>query len=288
MIFQGIVEDRDDPLELGRVRVRIFGIHTEERTTTDTNQYIPTTDLPWAEAAFPISNANISGIGDFNVPLAGSNVWLFFKDTEQQYPVYFATSPKIEKVPDFTKGFTDPNLEYPDGNYTDESGVSKLAKGDNSEISKTAKTGVTAVAVTWSEPANPYAATYPNNRVISTKEHVIEIDDTGSAERIHIWHKSGSFIEFHPNGDVVEKVKGKRYLIIEASDDNVYISGNYNIKVDGNCNIEAGGNCNIEAAGVIQLDGGGGNVGGLITTKSYCPFTGNLHVDGSATVNATK
>ena len=286
--MQGIVEDRADPLELGRVRVRIYGIHTDERVTSATDQYIPTSDLPWAEAAFPISSSNISGIGDFNIPLEGSNVWLFFKDIEQQYPVYFATSPKIEKVPDFTKGFTDPNLTYPDGNYINESGVSKLARGDNSEISKTAKTGVGAVGETFSEPPNPYAATYPNNKVISTKEHVIEIDDTSGAERIHIWHKTGSFIEYHPNGDVVEKVKGKRYLIIDSSDDNVYVAGNYNIKVDGNCNIEAGGNCNIEASGIIQLDGGGGNIDGVITEKSYCPFTGNLHVDGSTTVKASK
>ena len=28
--FTGVVEDRDDPQELGRVRVRIFGLHTDD------------------------------------------------------------------------------------------------------------------------------------------------------------------------------------------------------------------------------------------------------------------
>ena len=40
--YYGIVEDRNDPKKLGRVRVRCLGFHTE-----DTND-IPTADLPWA------------------------------------------------------------------------------------------------------------------------------------------------------------------------------------------------------------------------------------------------
>jgi hypothetical protein len=272
---------------LGRVKVRIFGLHTEERTTIDTKQYLPVSDLPWAEAAFPISSANISGISDFMIPQEGSYVWLFFKDVEQQYPVYFATSPKIEKVPDFTKGFSDPNLTYPDGTYTDESGISKLAKGTNT-ITKVPKTSVSANAKTWSEPTQPYGTTYPENRVIQTKQHVIELDDTSTKERIHIYHKSGSFTEYHPDGSVVEKVKtGKRYLVIEASDNNIYVKGDYNLTIDGDCNIEVAGACNI-TGNTIVLDGGGGNIDGVITGQSICPFTGNPHIDASTTVDASK
>lgn len=39
----GIVEDRFDPLMLGRVRVRWFGLHTEDKSL------ISTQDLPWSE-----------------------------------------------------------------------------------------------------------------------------------------------------------------------------------------------------------------------------------------------
>ena len=38
----GVVEDRKDPLQLGRCRVRILGFHTE-----DTNE-LPTENLAWA------------------------------------------------------------------------------------------------------------------------------------------------------------------------------------------------------------------------------------------------
>ena len=37
--FIGVVEDRNDPLSLGRCRVRAFGIHTEDKAM------IPTEDL---------------------------------------------------------------------------------------------------------------------------------------------------------------------------------------------------------------------------------------------------
>lgn len=40
--FFGIVEDRQDPLGLGRVRVRAYGFHTDKLTE------IPSDNLPWA------------------------------------------------------------------------------------------------------------------------------------------------------------------------------------------------------------------------------------------------
>ena len=40
--FTGVVEDRQDPDKLGRVRVRCVGYHTDNKIK------IPTADLPWA------------------------------------------------------------------------------------------------------------------------------------------------------------------------------------------------------------------------------------------------
>ena len=55
---------------------------------------------------------------------------------------------------------------------------------------------------------NIWKPVYPNNKVTQTPSgHVIEIDDTPDAERIHIYHKSGTFIEMQPNGDVVTQHK---------------------------------------------------------------------------------
>ena len=55
--FVGVVENRKDPKELGRVQVRIYGVHTEDKTA------IPTADLPWATVVMPATSASISGVG---------------------------------------------------------------------------------------------------------------------------------------------------------------------------------------------------------------------------------
>ena len=55
--FIGVVEDRDDPSELGRVRVRCVGFHTEDKTR------IPTEGLPWAHVMHPVTDPSMSGMG---------------------------------------------------------------------------------------------------------------------------------------------------------------------------------------------------------------------------------
>lgn len=45
--WYGVVEDRDDPLTLGRARVRIFAWHTEDLSE------LPTEHLPWAHTLTP-------------------------------------------------------------------------------------------------------------------------------------------------------------------------------------------------------------------------------------------
>lgn len=66
--FTGVVEDRKDPEKRGRVRVRIWALHSKEKQVNDkTGQGIPTEDLPWAMPIRPITSAAMDGIG--NTPL---------------------------------------------------------------------------------------------------------------------------------------------------------------------------------------------------------------------------
>ena len=55
--FVGVVEDRQDPKKLGRVRVRCLGYHSENISD------LPTSDLPWAHPMNPITSATVSGVG---------------------------------------------------------------------------------------------------------------------------------------------------------------------------------------------------------------------------------
>ena len=81
--FTGIVEDRNDPLFLNRVRVRIFGAHSYDK------QKIATPDLPWCEVMMPVTSSSLSGLGTTTHGLVeGSFIIGFFRDAvENQDPI---------------------------------------------------------------------------------------------------------------------------------------------------------------------------------------------------------
>ena len=83
----GVVEDRDDPLKVGRCRVRILGYHI------DNKEILPTSDLPWAMPMMPMISASVSGVGYAPVgPVPGSWVVGFFLDgKEKQQPMMMGT-----------------------------------------------------------------------------------------------------------------------------------------------------------------------------------------------------
>jgi len=83
----GVVEDRDDPLRMGRCRVRIMGYHI------DSKEILPTEDLPWAVPIMPANNPSISGVGgSANGVVTGTWVVGFFADgSDGQHPMFFGT-----------------------------------------------------------------------------------------------------------------------------------------------------------------------------------------------------
>ncbi len=222
--FFGVVEDRNDPIRLGRVRVRCYGWHTDDKDK------IPTEYLPWAQVIQNITSAAVSGKGSSPTGLVeGSWVVGFFLDgSRAQEPIVMGSLAGFpESFAQTDVGFNDPNGVFP--LYTEESDVNKLARGTNS-INKTPD------SVTG-EPASPYAAKYPKNHVYESESgHVIEIDDTSDAERIHVFHKSGTFIEMHPNGDVVTHHKNGFRTV--TGNDKLHVTGDLNIVADGNITMD--------------------------------------------------
>ena len=228
--FVGVVESRQDPSQLGRVQVRCLGYHTDDLVD------LPTQDLPWAQVMTPTTSSANSGIGTSpSFIIEGTWVVGFFMDPEKQQLVIMGSLPGIPTQEiHIAKGFNDPNGLYP--KELNQSDVNKLARGTNT-ITKTPD-------IITGEPDNPYNAVYPNNHVFESESgHVIEIDDTTNAERIHVYHKSGSFVEFHPNGDVVTQHKNGFRTV--TGNDNIHVTGDLTIKADGNIKIDCGVNKTI-------------------------------------------
>lgn len=89
MLYFGIVEDRDDPLKLGRCRVRVAGLHTHDTSI------LPTTDLPWAMIVQPITGSiNTAGLA----PIEGTQVIVSFMDSDCQIPIVFGVVPSIPQT----------------------------------------------------------------------------------------------------------------------------------------------------------------------------------------------
>ena len=132
----GIVEDRMDPYNMGRCRVRIFGYHTANKQT------LPTADLPWATPMMPVTSASVSGVGSNHVLVEGSTVIGFFADgKDEQQPIIMGSlnGRPEEREEDPNIGFNDPfnifprNGEEPGYNELNEPDISRLARGAAAE-----------------------------------------------------------------------------------------------------------------------------------------------------------
>ena len=275
VFYQGIVENNIDPLKLYRVQIRVWGIHTENKLDDTLESFIPVEDLPWADVL--TTGSGIDGQGDF-VPISkGTMVIVGFLDPEQQRPIIIGTIPRfVTELPNFEEGFSDPDQIHPDSSNLEESSISRLARNEKIDetIIQTKKndvvTGVDCNGETWDEPETQYNTVYPHNRVIHTKHHVFEMDDSEGVERVHIYHKSGSCKEFHPDGNVVDNIKNKKFTII-LSDDNILIEGNQNIRIEGTQNIQIGGDNNKKVGGTQNINiGGSSNIesAGIMNLKA--------------------
>ena len=256
--WMGVVEDRMDPEQLGRVRVRCFGWHTDDK------ELIPTNALPWAHPIHP-NNMPVA-----YTPKEGDWVIGFFADgTSAQHPIIFGVlTGKPKNKPNSGLGFFDPAGVYP--KRLNESTLNRLSRGrEDGTIVETRrrnlKKGIKSVGnISWDEPVPTFAPQYPFNLALESESgHAFELDDTKDKERVHLAHKIGSFIEIDAKGNRIEKIVKNNYSLIMGTD-YIYVEGKCNITVMGDCNVKTSGKLNVEAkeinmatSGDIKIKAGG-------------------------------
>jgi hypothetical protein len=90
--FVGIVKNIQDPLEMGRVQVRIFGVHPDK--TIDANDG----DLPWAQVIIPVTEGGTSGIGtNIGIKPQSQVYGIFLDGKNSQLPLVLGSIPIYEK-----------------------------------------------------------------------------------------------------------------------------------------------------------------------------------------------
>ena len=297
--WTGVVENRNDPLKLGQCQVRCVG------WDADNKMHLPTKDLPWAKPLLPVNGTEVYApkegdmvIGFFidgenaqervmmgilpNIPLKAANPQQAFADPRTAAEL--ASAPKTPKEKTYNTDGTGIVIteksqadSYP--KFLDEPTTSRIARNDPESITETfiqerkdnLVTGVETVNDTWDEPETLYNTVYPYNNVVETESgHLLEFDDTPKAERIHLAHRNGSFQEWFPDGDKVEKVTKDNYQIVMGDDKvyimgkcqvtiqgdaELYVQGNFDMNVDGTCNIRSTGNMKLNAP-LIDLNDG--------------------------------
>lgn len=153
-------------------------------------------------------------------------------------------------------GFRDPNTTYPLKKFLNEPDVNRLARGigqgtivDIKDRNRDLHVPIANTGDSWDQPKIPFNAKYPHNHVYQSESgHTHEYDDTPGNERIHEYHRTGTFSETDTNGTKVDYIVGDRYVIMNRNG-NVHIKGKCNITVDGDCNLLVHSNVNLEVFG---------------------------------------
>lgn len=205
-VYRAIVRDNNDPEQLKRVRCQVPEVLGVELLTD------------WAGPSTDPAGGLEEVDGGSGVPSVGATLMVEFESGDVNRPVYRGAwwgRPKGKNhVPKLARGQRDESALPPKGTdqFASAAGGVRL------------------------QPQSPYAAKYPFNRVMKTKngKTVIEIDDTPGAERLHVFHgPSKSWFEMDVMGKLSIRAAGGEYKEVLISEDE-HVKGDRHAQVDGN------------------------------------------------------
>jgi hypothetical protein len=288
--FVGVVEDRQDLTNAGRVRVRAFGVHPPK------GEALPTHHLPWAtvlDGSYGAAQV---------IPKVGDWVFGFFVDgSEAQHPMVMGRIPGMNLS--FPVGAGQPGEDgYIPPESLEEFGAPPLHRyvsGEDAQfgqaiLQRALQRGNISMANgdKFDEPPIMTPERNLDNRVIKSKngDNFLVLCDPGENEGgdfILLSHSSGSVFQIDPNGTIFVKAFGDKYnsteglefnnvqgsqhsnikedwtLKVETGSGKVWINGDLDIECE-NFNVTARNTANIKAA--IKTNISGGSVGLFATS----------------------
>jgi len=254
-LFRCVVEDNKDPKFLGRVRLRVIGVHSPYTKT------VPTEELPWSDVLQSPSMGNIIG-GNYNVPVGTWGYCVALNDSFTEFLLIGTIKGKIPEPPTVDQTGEEIGFRGMDENYefpiipNEPSNPLERPEGDHS------KTQYTPITVdSFMEPENTSKnVEYPHNFVYEDHNgNIIEIDGTKNNPRIRIQHATGTRIDINSKGDVSIQASATGNVWLETpgiyaidADGNIIIEGD--LKIVGNMEVTGiiTGRNNITADGEIQ------------------------------------
>jgi len=129
---------------------------------------------------------------------------------------------------------------------------------------------------TGEEPA-PGAAEYHKNMVFTQNGVTIELNMDHSF--VVTQRATGTSIRVSANGDITLH-----------SEKNLFASAIEHLKaiIEGNAKVNVTGKTDWVSMGKVDIDGGSGDLSGVVTKDCICPFTGKPHSDFSLEVQASR
>lgn len=192
-------------------------------------------------------------------------------------------------------GFKDPDNKYPLKKFINEPDTNRLARGIKIGTVHPIRDSVRAQNIpiglsdkTFSEPTSTYAAKYPFNHVFETESgHVQEFDDTPGHERIHLYHRKGTYTEIDPNGTQINHIVGDGYHIYDRNG-SIYVAGNANLTVTGNIHILCQSVANVEVTGDANVQvGGNADIGVAKNVNLAVGDSMNVQIANTLNIKAT-
>jgi len=219
--FVAKIESIEDPNKLGRVGIRAIPNHDDLAS-------IQKKDLLWAMPIMPNTCSSKKGMSAIHGLVPETFVVGFYADgKEKQIPLIFGT-------------------------WNGEGDLPPEALGNGTTAKK--------LPIGYEKPFK-HGAKYPYNKVTKTEAgHIFEMDDTPGAERLHLYHSKGSYIEWDFTGSRNDGIMGNYHQSTAGirndftkSIHNIITIGAFNILSGLSASMVAGASASIKAGASVDV-----------------------------------